>query len=188
MRKTREILRQKWVLGRTHREVAAAVGVSAGAVGATLTRAAEAGLDQRAIDGEVLAAHEALSPGALDDRAEEVRRDLVLEQALAVEREDRPVEDLLGHVHVEKPAVEQVVAELLAEHPLAPDTVERHQHARLQEPLGRDRGPSGRAEHAVERNSVFAPTERRERSERRENAISLGGEWRDAKREPPPQR
>jgi hypothetical protein len=32
MRKTREILRQKWELGRTHREVAASVGLSLGAV------------------------------------------------------------------------------------------------------------------------------------------------------------
>ncbi len=45
MRKTREILRQKWELGRSHREVARSVRLSAGAVGATLERAARAGLD-----------------------------------------------------------------------------------------------------------------------------------------------
>ncbi|MEO9194452.1 MAG: hypothetical protein ABI445_12370 [Polyangia bacterium] len=33
MRHVREILRQKWVLARTHREVAQSVGLSAGAVG-----------------------------------------------------------------------------------------------------------------------------------------------------------
>ena len=33
MHKTREILRQKWVLGRSHREVARSLGVSFGAVG-----------------------------------------------------------------------------------------------------------------------------------------------------------
>jgi len=36
MRKTREILRQKWVLGRTHRAIASSVGVSAGVVGAVM--------------------------------------------------------------------------------------------------------------------------------------------------------
>ena len=42
MRRTREILRQKLELGRSHREVAASVGLSVGAVGATLVRAAAA--------------------------------------------------------------------------------------------------------------------------------------------------
>ena len=45
MRKTREILRQKWELGRTHRQVAASVGASAGAVAGAVSRAGEAGLD-----------------------------------------------------------------------------------------------------------------------------------------------
>src|SRR5437867_11502203 len=44
MRKTREILRQKWLLGCSNRAVAQSVGVSVGAVGATLRRAREAGL------------------------------------------------------------------------------------------------------------------------------------------------
>ena len=44
MRKTREILRQKLELNRSHREVAASVGLSVGAVSATLVRAAAAGL------------------------------------------------------------------------------------------------------------------------------------------------
>jgi len=45
MRKTREILRQRWELGRTHREIAASVGQSLGAVATTLGRAQAAGLD-----------------------------------------------------------------------------------------------------------------------------------------------
>ena len=36
MRKTREILRQKWCLGRSHREVARSLGKSVGAISATL--------------------------------------------------------------------------------------------------------------------------------------------------------
>ena len=44
MRKTREILRQKWALGRSHREVARSLSVSVGTVAASLARAREAGL------------------------------------------------------------------------------------------------------------------------------------------------
>ena len=49
MRKTREILRQKWELGRTHRQIAASVGASAGAVGGAVSRAADAALDWAAV-------------------------------------------------------------------------------------------------------------------------------------------
>jgi hypothetical protein len=45
MRHTREILRQKWVLGRSHREVARSVGISNGTVGATVLRVRTAGLE-----------------------------------------------------------------------------------------------------------------------------------------------
>jgi transposase len=44
MHKTREILRQKWCLERSHREVARSQGVSVGMVSATLSRAHAAGL------------------------------------------------------------------------------------------------------------------------------------------------
>ena len=45
MRHTREILRQKWALGGTHRAVAQSLGVSVGTVGTTVLRARAAGLD-----------------------------------------------------------------------------------------------------------------------------------------------
>jgi transposase len=45
MRKLREILRQKWPLARSHRQVAAGLNVSVGTVTAVLRRAAHAGLD-----------------------------------------------------------------------------------------------------------------------------------------------
>ena len=52
MHKTREILRQKWVQGRSHREVARSQGVSVGMVAATVRRAQEAGLaDWSAVEG-----------------------------------------------------------------------------------------------------------------------------------------
>jgi transposase len=45
MRHLREILRQKWLVGRSHRDVARSLGLSSGAVGATVLRARTAGLD-----------------------------------------------------------------------------------------------------------------------------------------------
>ena len=45
MRKIREILRQKWSMGRSHREVSASLRVSLGSITETLTRATRAGLD-----------------------------------------------------------------------------------------------------------------------------------------------
>jgi len=50
MRKTREILRQKWKLGRSHREVAASLGLSLGAVSGALARATAAGLSWDAVE------------------------------------------------------------------------------------------------------------------------------------------
>src|SRR5947208_17084896 len=50
MRQTREILRQKWGLGRTHRAVAQSLRISSGAVGTTVLRARAAGLDWAQVD------------------------------------------------------------------------------------------------------------------------------------------
>ncbi len=50
MHKNREILRQKWALDRSHREVARSVGVSVGVVGKTVERAVKAELDWDAIE------------------------------------------------------------------------------------------------------------------------------------------
>src|SRR5438552_14258331 len=50
MRKIREILRHKWALGRSHRDVAASLGVSLGAVSAAEQRAREAGLDWSTVE------------------------------------------------------------------------------------------------------------------------------------------
>lgn len=44
MKKIREILRQKWVLGSSHRDVARSLGVSVGAVSSAVARATHAGL------------------------------------------------------------------------------------------------------------------------------------------------
>jgi hypothetical protein len=44
MRKTREILRQKWELGLSHRKVGRSLGVGVSTISETLTRAVVAGL------------------------------------------------------------------------------------------------------------------------------------------------
>ena len=51
MRKTREILRMKWDLNLSHRDVARSLGVSLGAVSGALKRASEAGLDWPTVNG-----------------------------------------------------------------------------------------------------------------------------------------
>ena len=89
MRRIREILRQKWGLGRSHREVALSLKCSAGAVGKAVERATGAGLDLAAVD-------------ALSDAA--------LEAKLYVERpkkgEARPLPDpLYLHDEYQKPGV-----------------------------------------------------------------------------------
>ena len=60
MRQIREILRQKWGLGRSHREVAQSLRISNGTVGTTVLRARAAGLDWVQVD--------ALSDEALETR------------------------------------------------------------------------------------------------------------------------
>jgi hypothetical protein len=52
MRHVKEVLRQKVVLGRSHRQIAASLGVSAGVVGETASRAKKRGLlDWSAVEG-----------------------------------------------------------------------------------------------------------------------------------------
>jgi transposase len=104
MRQLKEILRQKLVLERTHREIAASVGVSAGAVSKVVTRTAKAGL--------VWTDVEKLSEQELDVR-------LYGERSYG-ERHDRTRPDC-AYLHVEraKPGVtlELLHLEYLEKHP-----------------------------------------------------------------------
>jgi transposase len=65
MHRIREILRQKWNLNRTHREVAASVGCGVGTVSKVLERATAAGLDIAIVD--------ALADDELERRVQGVR-------------------------------------------------------------------------------------------------------------------
>ena len=102
MRKTREILRQKWELGRSHREVAASVGVSLGGVSETLSKAKNAGLDWPQVEG--------LTDDQLEGRVYAAR------SAIAI----RPLPDC-EYIHAErkKPGVtlELLHLEYLEKHP-----------------------------------------------------------------------
>jgi transposase len=103
MRKTREILRQKWCLGHSHREVARSLGQSVGAIHATLRRATDAGLDWEAL-------------GALSDEALDAR----LYGAPAGERSGRILPDFaVVHAEHKRPGVtiELLHLEYLEQHP-----------------------------------------------------------------------
>ena len=102
MRKIREILRHKWVLGRSHREVAASLGISVGAVSAAEHRARDAGLDWSTVEG-------------LDETALEARL-----YGTTVEQRRRPLPDpALLHAERKKPGVtlELLHHEYLERHP-----------------------------------------------------------------------
>src|SRR5438128_8955940 len=104
MRHTREILRQKLTLGRSHRAIAHSLGISSGAVGATVLRARAAGLDWPQV--------EALTDDALEGRLYGLR-------AVAGSR-GRPWPDC-AYLHAErrKPGVtlELLHLEYLEQHP-----------------------------------------------------------------------
>jgi transposase len=103
MRHTREILRQKWALGGTHRAVAQSLGVSVGTVGTTVLRARAAGLDWPQV--------QALTDDALETR---------LYGAARPAGRGRPVPDC-AYLHTErkKPGVtlELLHLEYLERHP-----------------------------------------------------------------------
>jgi transposase len=104
MRKSREILRLKWVAGRTHREVAQSLGVSVGSVALTLSRASSAGLDWPGA--------EKLGEGALQERL------YGAQQAAASEERPRPDCAYL-HAERKRPGVtlELLHQEYLQQHP-----------------------------------------------------------------------
>lgn len=104
MRKVKEILRQKWVLGRSHREVAQSAGVSLGTVSAAVTRAQATGLTE-------WVAVEGMAEAELEER---------LYGPKTVGAEDRPVPDCAWiHIERKRPGVtlELLHLEYLEKHP-----------------------------------------------------------------------
>jgi len=114
------------------------------------TLEAGVGLDQGAVDRELLAAGQAFQKGVQVHAIEERPHEAVLLEALAVHAEDLRRPDALGRPQVQEPAEQQVVADLLAELDLAADAVEGLQQQGLQQPLGRHARPAGAAVGRVE--------------------------------------
>ncbi len=100
MRKIREILRHKWGLGRSHREVAASLGVSVGAVSAAEQRARQAGLDWSTVE---ILDDAALAVRLYGATAEQPRRPLPDPVYLHTERKKPGVTlELLHHEYRER--------------------------------------------------------------------------------------
>jgi len=126
-------------------------------VGALFLEALEAraGFDHRAIDGEVITAHQLRTLRLRDDDAEKLTGDIVLEQPLAVVRKRAVLERRLDHAHVQKPTKEKVVGQLLTRLPLAAQRVERHQQRGLKKSLRRNRRATATAVHRIESRAQF---------------------------------
>src|SRR5438045_2386435 len=88
--------------------------------------ALEAGrrLNQRAVYRKVRVGQQPAPVGLDNHLVEELLSHLVLEQPLAILGEGARVEARFKQVHVEEPAVQQVVLQFLAEGPFAPYGVE----------------------------------------------------------------
>jgi len=103
MRQTREILRQKFLLGRSHREIAGSLGLSVGAVGMAVSRARVAGLDWPRV--------ETLADDVLDTR---------LYRRAPLPTGERPMPDCVYlHTELRKPGVtlQLLHEEYLQQHP-----------------------------------------------------------------------
>ena len=107
-------------------------------------------VQQRPVDGEVIGGDVAAQLRLAHDRGEELVRDLVVQQALAVLGERGRVERRLIDAHVQEPLEQQVVVEPFAERPLRADRVHRHQHRRLQQRLRRHAAPATGRVHLLE--------------------------------------
>ena len=122
--------------------IAAAVRRLVGAVLGAEALHRRPGLDQRAVDREVLAAQELPNVRVAEDRRQEFGRDLALKQPVAVGREDGRMPDRIVDPEPHEPAEQEIVVELLDQQPFRAHRVKRRQQQRPQQPLGCDRGPA----------------------------------------------
>src|SRR6266850_2251414 len=106
-------------------------------------------LDQSPIHREMIVAHQPSPSGLSHHRLKKQSPHLVLHQPLAVLTEYRRIKALFLKLHVQKPAKQQIIAQLLAELALASDRVKRDQQQRLQDLLRRHRGPTHFGIHLI---------------------------------------
>ena len=90
------------------------------------------GLDQSSIHRKMIITHQFGLSGLSNHRVEKQSAHLVFHQPLAVLAEYRGIETLFNQFHIQKPAKQKIVAQLLAKLPLAPDRVKRDQQQRFQ--------------------------------------------------------
>ena len=98
------------------------------------------GLDQRAIDAEVLVREQLRLVGLAHHAPQQLSGHLRLDQPVAVLGEARVIPDRLIDRQPHEPAKQQVVIQLLAQQPLASDRVQNLQRRGSHQPLRRDRG------------------------------------------------
>ena len=117
------------------------------------------GLDQRAVDAEVLGRHQAPDLGIGQHLGQEPGRDVAGEQPVAVLGEGGLVPGRVVDPEPDEPAEQQVEVQPLHELALRAHAVEGLQQQRPQQPLRRDRRP---ADAGIERGELRAqPLERR---------------------------
>jgi len=95
--------------------------------------------NQRAVYAEVLVTQQVQAIGLEHHRVEELAADAVAQQPRAVLGKCAVVEAGLNQVHVQEPAEQQVIGQLLTERPLAAHRVQTDQQTGFEQPLGRNR-------------------------------------------------
>lgn len=97
--------------------------------------------DQGAIDSEMIRGQKLFPVGQADHFVKEAARNIGRNQAFAQSAEIGLIQARTFEIHVEKPAKEDVVVQLLTELPIGAARVQRDQQLPLEQALGRNRRP-----------------------------------------------
>ncbi len=112
--------------------------------------------DQGAVGGEVFVARPAFLPREVIDFGKEEFRHVGGKHPLVILGKDAVVETAFTELPVEEPKPEQIVAELVAEEPLAADAVKGGQHAGLKQLFRRDAATTILGIEIIEERRKFA--------------------------------
>jgi hypothetical protein len=99
-------------------------------------------IDQRAVYGKVLLAHQPLDARMIDDCLEKLRGDFRLQKPVTVLGERTRIPHGIVRVQAHKPLVKAVELHLLHQKPFRADRIKRLQQQRPQQPFRRDRRAS----------------------------------------------
>jgi hypothetical protein len=102
------------------------------------------GFDERAVHREVLARQQPLHPALRQHRRKELRRDIAIEQPVAVLGERRGIPNRLVDAQPDEPTEQKVVLDPLDQLTLRPDRVKRLKQQGPDKPLRRNRLPTKR--------------------------------------------